>query len=206
MFRCDTCKKEYKYKKNLSRHMMEKHRPDYEHWNCSMCKRKFIKREYLYRHLQKIHGLDKVKSIRMAMESTRGDKNQQPSYYEDISEDDTIFDLIDELDFSDTSQTFDVDKIIPDENNNESQDDSMGQQLEVSDRQSSNEEPPAEHMETDVNGQDDNIEAVSVISVSDDEFSEDTTVGRSGTHVQTIIISMRENNSLCEWRGNRQHI
>ncbi|CAC5415550.1 unnamed protein product [Mytilus coruscus] len=80
--------------------------------------KKFIRREYLYRHLQKIHGLDKVKSIRMAMESTRGDKNQQPSYYEDISEDDTIFDLIEELDFSDTSQTFDVDKIIPDENNN----------------------------------------------------------------------------------------
>lgn len=54
----------------------------------------------------------------MAMESTRGDKNQQPDYNEDISEDDTIFDLIEELDFSDTSQTFAVDKIIADENNN----------------------------------------------------------------------------------------
>lgn len=98
--------------------------------------------------------MDKVKSIRMAIESTRDNKNQQPPYYGDISEDDTIIDLTDELDVNDTSQTFDVDRIIPNENNNEPQDDSMGQQLEVSDGQSSNEEPPTEHIETD------NIEAL----------------------------------------------
>ncbi|VDI74300.1 Hypothetical predicted protein [Mytilus galloprovincialis] len=80
-------------------------------------------------HDSKIHGLDKATSIRTTMESTRGDNNQQPSYYEDISEDDTIFDLIEQLDFSDTSQTFDIDKIILDENNNESQDDNIGQLL-----------------------------------------------------------------------------
>ncbi|CAC5423661.1 unnamed protein product [Mytilus coruscus] len=47
-------------------------------------------------------------------------------------------------------------------------------------------------METDVYGQDDNIKAVREIAVSDDELSEDTTAGRSGTYVQTIIISMRK--------------
>ncbi|CAG2198099.1 unnamed protein product [Mytilus edulis] len=81
---------------------MEKHQPDYEHWKCRMCKRKFIRRKYLYLHLKKTNGLDKVKSIRMAIESTRDDKNQQPPYYGDISEDDTIIDLTDELDFNDT--------------------------------------------------------------------------------------------------------
>ncbi|CAG2192938.1 unnamed protein product [Mytilus edulis] len=88
------------------------------------------RQKYLYRYLQKIQGLDKVKSIRMAIGSTRSEKNEQPSYHEDIREDDIIFDLIEELDFSDTSQTCDVDKIIPDENNNELQDDNMGQQLD----------------------------------------------------------------------------
>ncbi|CAG2211911.1 unnamed protein product [Mytilus edulis] len=85
------------------------------------------------------------------------------SYYEDISEDDTIFDLIEELDFSDTSQKFDS--------------------------QSSKEEQSAENMETDANDQEDNI---SVITVSDEELCEDTTVGRSGTYVQTIMIFMRK--------------
>ncbi|CAG2209869.1 unnamed protein product [Mytilus edulis] len=140
--------------------------PYYEHWNCSMCKGKT---KYLYRHLQKIQGLDKVKSIRMAIGSTR-----------------------EELDFSYTSQTCDVDKIIPDEHNNELQDDNMGQQLEVSDSQSPNEEQQAEHMETDFNWQENNIEAVSVMTVSDDELSEDTNIGRSETYVQKIITSMRK--------------
>ncbi|CAG2220287.1 unnamed protein product [Mytilus edulis] len=111
------------------------------------------------------------------------------SYYEDISEDDTIFDLIEELDFSDTSQKFDIDNIIPDVNNNESQDDNIGQLLKESDSQSSKEEQSAENMETDANDQEDNI---SVITVSDEELCEDTTVGRSGTYVQTIMISMRK--------------
>ncbi|CAG2208915.1 unnamed protein product [Mytilus edulis] len=133
MFQCDTCQREYKYKKNLSRHMMEKHHPDYEHWNCSMCKRKFIRREYLFRHLQKIHGLDKVTSIKLAMDSTRGDTNQQSSYYEDINV-----------------------------NNNESQDDNIGQLLKESDSQSSKEEQSAENMETDANDQEDNISVITV--------------------------------------------
>ncbi|VDH97961.1 protein phosphatase 1 regulatory subunit 15B [Mytilus galloprovincialis] len=150
------------------------------------------RQEYLYRHLQKIQGLDKVKSTRMTIGSTKGDTNKQPSYYEDIGEDDIIFDLIEELNFSDTSQTCDVDKIIPDENNNGLQDDNMGQQLEVSDSQSPNEEQQAEHMESDFNWQENNIEAVSVMTVSDDELIEDTTIGRPGTYVQKIIISTRK--------------
>lgn len=76
----------------------------------------------------------------MAIESTRDDKNQQPPYYGDISEDDTIIDLTDELDFNDTWQTFDVDKIIPNENNNEPQD--------------------VVWVETDINNHSDNIEAL----------------------------------------------
>ncbi|CAG2193222.1 unnamed protein product [Mytilus edulis] len=44
-------------------------------------------------------------------------------------------------------------------------------------------------METDANDQEDNI---SVITVSDEELCEDTTVGRSGTYVQTIMIFMRK--------------
>ncbi|CAC5410639.1 unnamed protein product [Mytilus coruscus] len=51
-------------------------------------------------------------------------------------------------------------------------------------------------METDVNGHDDNIKAVRVITVGDDELSEDTTVGRSGTYVKTIIISMRKRTTI----------
>ncbi|CAC5391321.1 TRPT1 [Mytilus coruscus] len=46
------------------------------------------------------NGLDKVKSIRIAIEYPIGDKTQQPSHYEDLIEDNTISDLIKELDFN----------------------------------------------------------------------------------------------------------
>ena len=94
-FVCDTCNKSYKYKRNLKRHMEEKH-IQHEFWNCIVdgCKCKLIRRSYLHVHLQKVHGFSKVESRRAALGTKRGDCETNDSYYKDISEDESIFELL----------------------------------------------------------------------------------------------------------------
>ena len=96
-YNCDTCDKSYKYKRNLRRHVEEKHM-EIELWNCTVdkCKVTFKRRGYLYTHLQKVHGYTSNFARRQALLAKRGNDNGKSttSYYEDVSEDDTILDLL----------------------------------------------------------------------------------------------------------------
>ena len=97
MFDCDICNKSYTLKRNLTRHIKEKHR-NLEYWLCEMrgCRGSFIRREYLKRHLIFCHKLDNVTAGRLALRAPRGDDHPQ-GYYEDVSEDDSVLDVLQEL-------------------------------------------------------------------------------------------------------------
>ena len=97
MFDCNICSKSYTLKRNLNRHIKEKHR-DLEYWLCEMrgCRGSFIRREYLKRHLIFCHKLDSVTAGRLALRAPRGDDHPE-GYYEDVSEDDSVLDVLQEL-------------------------------------------------------------------------------------------------------------
>ena len=95
---CETCGNHYRYKRNMKRHKNERH-SDIEHWRCveSNCSRKFIRRSYLSKHLVLNHGYTSLRAKETACRAPRGNI-QKSAYYEDISEDDSVFDLYDEID------------------------------------------------------------------------------------------------------------
>ena len=80
-----------------------------EYWNCVIkgCTSKFIRRSSLAKHVNIHHGYDKVTAREYAINATRGDQPPVSSYYEDISEDDSILDLIAEADNIPYDQNFD---------------------------------------------------------------------------------------------------
>ena len=94
---CEVSTRSYRYKRNLKRHKNEKH-SNLEYWNCIEvnCRAKFIRRSYLSKHIISIHGYTSLRGREMACRAPRGDRVQQ-TYYEDISEDDSVFDLIDDM-------------------------------------------------------------------------------------------------------------
>ena len=96
-YQCDICNKSYVHKRNLKRHVREKHN-NLEFWNCteSGCMTKFIRREYLSKHLRVQHGYAKFKAHEAACLAPRGDV-QHDTYYDYESEDDTVFDMIAEM-------------------------------------------------------------------------------------------------------------
>ena len=57
MYSCDICDKNYQQKRNLRRHMKEKHH-EHEHIFCQKCSSSFIRRGYLNDHLKNVHNLD----------------------------------------------------------------------------------------------------------------------------------------------------
>ena len=62
------------------------------------CTSKFIRRSYLAKHLNRYHNYYRVTSRECAINATRGDVRVESQYYEDISEDDSILDLLAEAD------------------------------------------------------------------------------------------------------------
>ena len=94
---CDVCSKSYSYKRNLKRHKTEKH-GNMEYWNCieANCSPKFIRRSYLSKHLISRHGYSSLRGRELACTAPRGDR-VRPTYYEDISEDESVFELIDDM-------------------------------------------------------------------------------------------------------------
>lgn len=96
--KCDTCGRSYRYKRNLTRHMKEKH-AEYEHWNCVEvnCSKTFIRRNTLSHHLFTIHGYTPLRAREFALRAPRGDI-RVGGYYEDISDDDSVFDIINDID------------------------------------------------------------------------------------------------------------
>ncbi|XP_045158344.2 uncharacterized protein LOC123524309 [Mercenaria mercenaria] len=97
---CDTCNKSYKSMRSLKRHIKEKH-SGIEYFACTEynCSSRFIRRNYLSKHLILKHKFQSSKAKETAINVPRGDKEKQHSgaYYEDISEDESIFSLIQEM-------------------------------------------------------------------------------------------------------------
>ena len=110
-YRCDMCGKSYKHKRNLKRHIKERIN-DSEHWNCieEGCSSRFIRRSYLSKHLVWIHGYNQDDARETVLSAPRGDKPKQYGEFEDISEDDSILDLLAERDATLISNEF-YDKI-----------------------------------------------------------------------------------------------
>ena len=77
--------------------MDEKH-ADHEHRNCvePNCAKTFIRRCTLLHHLSTIHGYTPLRAREFALRAICGDVNVN-SYYEDISDDDSVFDIINDI-------------------------------------------------------------------------------------------------------------
>ena len=69
------------------------------HWKCveTGCFSQFIRRSYLSKHQILSHGYNAFRAREIAVIAQRGDTHKS-GYYENISEDDSVFDLIDEID------------------------------------------------------------------------------------------------------------
>ena len=102
--------------------MREKH-TTIEYWLCveSDCVSKFVRRRYLSKHLMLKHELSKLEAHEAACQAPRGDILCE-SYYDSVSDDDTIFYLIEKMDqeqyaeqYKETISNFD----LTDFNNNE---------------------------------------------------------------------------------------
>ena len=96
MFICDMCNRTYAYKRNLSRHITEKH-SETKLFQCTeeYCSVTFKRRGYLINHLVATHKLTKHTARTAVLHAKRtGDYVQD--YYEDVSSDDEVFDIIEE--------------------------------------------------------------------------------------------------------------
>lgn len=101
MYTCNECKKVYKHSRSFKRHFQEKHNP-IEYWICieDNCNAKFIRRSYLSRHLILKHKYSDINARLSALEATRHKPNvdnNNNKYYDSISEDDSCFDLLEEI-------------------------------------------------------------------------------------------------------------
>ena len=66
----------------------------WKYWNCieESCTSRFIRRGYLYKHLTgRKHKYSKEDTRRKALAARRGDIDNDSQYYEDISEDDSVW-------------------------------------------------------------------------------------------------------------------
>jgi hypothetical protein len=98
-----------------------------EYWNCieESCTSRFIRRGYLYKHLTgRKHKYSKEDARRKALAAHRGDIDIASQYYEDISEDYSVFGLIAGVEVENTNYggRFDIDDYL-DENANARADD-----------------------------------------------------------------------------------
>ena len=103
-YKCDLCSKEYKYKRNLTRHIQEKHFNN-KVWKCvsENCNAKFIRRSYLSRHLMWKHEYDPATARKLALETSSGAQSSH-CYYENISSDEDALDMCIELDALDRNE------------------------------------------------------------------------------------------------------
>jgi hypothetical protein len=115
MFKCDICQRTYQYKRNLTRHITEKH-SKLKHWRCIEpdCEGKFIRRGYLLDHLTNIHKYPRSEARQATLRATREDIHHSSNYYEDVSSDEDIFDILAEneemnaVQYDEVIQSFDI--------------------------------------------------------------------------------------------------
>ena len=98
VFVCDVCSKRYTYKRNLKRHIKERNSLR-EYWRCTEDNSlsKFIRRSYLSKHLVFNHRLSDAEARERALTAPQGDPFSH-SYYDDVSDDDSVLDLLSERD------------------------------------------------------------------------------------------------------------
>ena len=96
-YKCDTCGNVYKYKRNLKRHVNEKH-GIIERWTCVevSCNSTFLRRTSLSKHLVLTHGYSSLRPREFACRALRGDIHID-SDLGDVRDDDSVFDLFDEI-------------------------------------------------------------------------------------------------------------
>ena len=85
---------------------------DFEFWNCVIkyCASKFIQRKYLFKDLEQIHNFLVDDARKAALKATRGDIEK--GYYEEVSDDDTILDLIDDINDINSVNEFNVEEFM----------------------------------------------------------------------------------------------
>lgn len=127
-YRCDTCDRTFTKKRNLKRHINEQHN-DLKYWKCTVekCSSKFIRRSNLKCHLEKLHKFTKDEARKQSIKAKQFPTNTT-SKYSDVSDDDSVLDMVAELDefvnsydFKQASSDEFLDSIMDAKNVNESE-------------------------------------------------------------------------------------
>ena len=100
-FVCDTCYRGYSHRRNLTRHIQEKHW-DISYYPCTeyLCRGRFMRRGFLVTQLRKSHNIDRDKAERLSRRVERVRKQdsyvlfQYHSDISDISDDESCFDKL----------------------------------------------------------------------------------------------------------------
>ena len=100
-YRCDICDKKFTKKRNLKRHVTEKHEKK-SSWKCTVdnCEKTFSRRSNLISHLMMRHKLSPNEATELTIKSTKRDSgvSNNDNHYSDVSDDDSVLDIVNELD------------------------------------------------------------------------------------------------------------
>ena len=110
MYLCDLCNRTYKYKRNLTRHISENHLR-LKYWKCAeeKCSSTFSRRGYLLYHLCYIHKYPRANARSAVIKARCVYSVSSNSFYEDVSSDKEIMDIIAEAEIP---QTDDFDNVV----------------------------------------------------------------------------------------------
>ena len=95
-YSCNQCLKTYRFRRNLNRHISECHQ-EVDWWRCTefRCNSKFKRRIFLFTHLAQTHQFKKHVAREKVLYAQRSSIiNQSTSYYEDISSDEDILEIL----------------------------------------------------------------------------------------------------------------
>lgn len=93
MYQCFECHTTYKYKRNLQRHLEERHFSAKKIFKCDICKRIFTRKSNLKRHFFNQHSLTEILDDLedFPIENSAMDYTMKSEIYEDISSDEESF-------------------------------------------------------------------------------------------------------------------
>ena len=118
LYTCDTCSNQFKYKRNLKRHIVEVHLRKTKFWKCREggCGKEFMRRSFLSRHLRTVHKFQSHRASESALFSLmeiNQQKHEEQSYYDEISSEEEIFGSIqcNDAEFDDCIENFNLSKL-----------------------------------------------------------------------------------------------